>query len=243
MPNSHASAHASYIQNYISSGIANVIGKARRVEATHKDGRSFPVQLALSQIDSQHGVSFAAVLHKLDEDEANARVTIDAHGVILNVNARCCDMFGYDAQELVGRNINVLMPEHIAKQHSSFLDRYRENGSSSVIGVSNRRLIGQHKNNLTFPIAIHISKEGQGESAVFTGIITDLATEYGMIVINERGEIQTVNTGALTIFGYSSQEDMVGQKVEMLMPEPYASFHNSYLKYVLLTAHSSLPHC
>lgn len=59
-------------------------------------------------------------------------------------------------------------------------------------------------------------------AAIFNTVID------GVITISERGVIQTVNPAAAGLFGYTSAE-MMGQKVNMLMPEPHQTDHDQYL--------------
>lgn len=60
-----------------------------------------------------------------------------------------------------------------------------------------------------------------------------------IIIIDERGLIESVNPAALEIFGYSAHE-LVGQNVSILMPEPYKSMHNGYIEKYLRTGKGNI---
>ena len=81
---------------------------------------------------------------------------------------------------------------------------------------------------LGFAAYFHISRRKMWESAHRTRTVLDSALD-GMIVINEKGIIETVNRAAVTMFGYSEGE-LTGRNIKMLMPEPYQSAHDGYLE-------------
>lgn len=60
-------------------------------------------------------------------------VTIDPMGTILDANASCAPLFGYDPEELIGRNIKLLMPEPYCLEHDQYLANYRETGVTGIL--------------------------------------------------------------------------------------------------------------
>ena len=79
-----------------------------------------------------------------------------------------------------------------------------------------------------FAAYFYVSRRKMWESARRTRTVLDSALD-GMIVINEKGIIETVNRAAVTMFGYTEGE-LIGRNVKMLMPEPYQSAHDGYLE-------------
>ncbi|MDH5188851.1 MAG: PAS domain S-box protein, partial [Rhodospirillaceae bacterium] len=81
---------------------------------------------------------------------------------------------------------------------------------------------------LGFAAYFHISRRKMWESAHRTRTVLDSALD-GMIVINEKGIVETVNVAAVKMFGYQERE-VIGHNIKMLMPEPYKSAHDGYLE-------------
>lgn len=100
-------------------------------------------------------------------------ITIDSRGIISSVNPATEKMFGYPENELMGRNISLLMPEPYAGEHDTYLSRYLETGKASIIG-SGRRVSGQKKNGEEFPVHLAVSEFTVRGHHFFTGILRDL---------------------------------------------------------------------
>lgn len=64
-------------------------------------------------------------------------ITIDAHGLVVDFNPACEKLFGYSAEELVGRNVKILMPAPYQSEHDGYIENHRTTGErkSSALGV------------------------------------------------------------------------------------------------------------
>lgn len=194
----------------------------------------------MSQTDAQ-----AERMRAILETVVDGIITINKMGGIETVNPATLKMFGYeDASELVGNNIKMLMPEHHEKQHDGYLQHYRETGEKNVINTG-REVEGMRKDGSVFPIELSVSEMQVNGEQMFTGVLRDASLRKdsdnrikailntvmeGIITINEQGMIETVNPAALDIFGYDLEE-MQGNNVKMLMPDPYHSEHDGYLSH------------
>jgi two-component system CheB/CheR fusion protein len=107
----------------------------------------------------------------------DAIITINAEGAILTFNAAAEKMFGYSAQEAIGRNVKVLMGPPYRDRHDEYLRRYRQTGEQHVIGTS-RELRGRRKDGTGFPMQLSV-KEVAGHD-VFTGVIRDLTEQRAL---------------------------------------------------------------
>jgi PAS domain S-box-containing protein len=104
---------------------------------------------------------------------------IDGYGRILQLNDSALRMLGYERDEVLGRNVKMLMPERWASQHDGYLSAYQKTGEKHVIGIG-REVAAQHKNGTHIPVHLAVSEvESDGDPTVpssreFIGILSDL---------------------------------------------------------------------
>jgi PAS domain S-box-containing protein len=102
----------------------------------------------------------------------DAIVTIDRRGLIESLNSAAERMFGYTADEAVGRNVSILMPSPYAEEHDDYLRRYQETGEARLIGLG-RELIARHKDGRLLPIDVSVSQVDH--LGLYTAIVRDLS--------------------------------------------------------------------
>ena len=103
---------------------------------------------------------------------ADAIITIDEQGIMLDLNQAVEKLFGYSVQELLGRNISILMPSPHRENHDGYLRRYLETGEKRVIGVG-REVTARRKDGSLFPAEISVSKVDSKH--LFSGIVRDIS--------------------------------------------------------------------
>ncbi len=111
-------------------------------------------------------------------------ITIDAQGVIKSFNRAAQNIFGYDAAEVIGKNVDMLMPASIRGEHLGYLQHYYSTGKSKIVGVG-RELEGQNREGERFPIELAVSEIQLDGEPVFIGLVRD---------ISERKEVEAENT-------------------------------------------------
>jgi PAS domain S-box-containing protein len=100
-------------------------------------------------------------------------IVIDAHGRVEAFNRAAERLFGYTAQDVVGHNVDMLMPSPYHEEHDTYLARYLATGRAKIIGVG-REVQGRRKDGTTFPLHLSVGEMTiQGERK-FTGILHDL---------------------------------------------------------------------
>jgi PAS domain S-box-containing protein len=116
---------------------------------------------------------------------------IDAHGNIQEYNPACERLFGYRADEVLGRNVKLLMPAPYRQEHDQYLQRYRETGNKRIIGIG-REVAGRRKDGTTFPMELSVGEARPGGEQVFVGIIRDITahklTEKSLRLAKEQAE-------------------------------------------------------
>jgi len=103
----------------------------------------------------------------------DAIITIDHRGIIESVNQAFTKIFGYKGDEVIGKNVNMIMPEPFHSEHDKYLKNYRKTGKRKVIGIG-REVTARHKTRRTFPIDLAVSEMKLGDQVMFTGIIRDI---------------------------------------------------------------------
>jgi len=106
-------------------------------------------------------------------------ITISETGAIEEFNSAAEKMFGYTVDEVLGKNVNLLMPSPFREEHDGYLNRYLTTGKKTVLDIG-REVNGMRKDGTTFPMQlavseVHLKKSDTGESfRLFTGIVRDL---------------------------------------------------------------------
>ena len=101
-------------------------------------------------------------------------VLIDAAGIIQSVNPSVEKMFGYAPEELVGRNVNVLMPSPWREEHDGYIARYRATGEARIIGIG-RQVEGRRRDGSTFPLDLAVSEVRYEGEVFFLGTLRDIS--------------------------------------------------------------------
>ena len=103
----------------------------------------------------------------------DAMVVIDTDGKMLSFNGSAVRQFGYSVEEVLGRNVSMLMPSPYREQHDGYMDRYLATGEKRIIGVD-RVVVGRRKDGSTFPMKLAVGETRRGNRIFFTGFIRDL---------------------------------------------------------------------
>ncbi len=122
--------------------------------------------------------SFAATLDPI--------VTIDATGRILCASDSIRRLLGWRADELLGRNVSILMPGPHRSAHQGYIDRYIQTGGSKLLGRP-RRFDALHKDGSLVPIELSVSRTSKpGDGPLFVGILRDMTEQ----IVEERSQIE-----------------------------------------------------
>lgn len=120
------------------------------------------------------GAAAAHELQALLDAAVDAVVVIDGQGRIERFNRAAEQMFGFRATEIVGRNVNVLMPEPERSAHEGHLRRYLETGVSRIIGVG-REVRACRRDGTVFPVSLAVGRVAGSGRPRFVGFIRDIS--------------------------------------------------------------------
>jgi PAS domain S-box-containing protein len=190
-----------------------------------------------------------ASLRAVVDTAVDGVILIDAEGTVMMFNPACQNLFGYGADEVIGQNVKMLMPDPYRTEHDAYLANYHRTGQAKIIGIG-REVVARRKDGTTFPIDLSVGEAKQQGGSIFVGIIHDLTERNrsqralsesaarlravvetavdGVILIDQNGAILMFNPACEKLFGYGAA-DVIGQNVKILMPEPYQSEHDGYL--------------
>jgi PAS domain S-box-containing protein len=121
----------------------------------------------------------------------NGIITIDKNGIIESINPAAAELFGYDQEEVIGNNINILMPEPHHSHHDQYLQKYERTKEPKIIGIG-REVYGIKKNGEKFPFRLSVSEVKLNDRTIYTGILHDMSeirnAEDKLIQLNEKLE-------------------------------------------------------
>ena len=202
MPSPDHEQHDQYLKNHLETGWQKIIGIGREVTGRRKDGTTFPLHLSVGRMTIDGKTAFTGILHDLTrraavetalrkseerlrsivESAVDGIVVIDEHGRIQAFNASAERLFGYQSNEVIGRNVNMLMPSPDREQHDGYLHRYLTTGQQKIIGIG-REVTGLRKDGTTFPLHLSVGEMKTTEGRSFTGILHDLSDR---VVLEQR---------------------------------------------------------
>ncbi|MCW8931383.1 MAG: PAS domain S-box protein [Gammaproteobacteria bacterium] len=101
-------------------------------------------------------------------------ITINEQGKIVSINPAAESIFKYKEQEVIGKNVNIFMPEPHHSAHDSYLKKYHETGKAAIIGIG-REVEAQRKDGTLFPMDLTISEITRQGKRFFIGKVTDIS--------------------------------------------------------------------
>ncbi|MBM4054109.1 MAG: PAS domain S-box protein [Planctomycetes bacterium] len=151
------------------------------------------------------------------DSAADGIIVINHHGTIEIFNKASEKLFGYQKKEVIGKNINILMPEPYRSKHDEYLAHYLKTGIKKVLATGGE-FTGKRKDGTLFPIDLAISETRNGNQYTFTAIVRDVTTRFrtlshamnqssaAIFLTNPSGIIEYTNHKFLQLTGYSSAE-------------------------------------
>jgi PAS domain S-box-containing protein len=168
-------------------------------------------------------------------------ILFDAKGCVLMFNPACEKLFGYAADEVIGKNVKLLMPTSYRDEHDAYIANFDGTADREVNGIG-RKAVGRRKDGSAFPMGLSVGTSKQNGQSIFVGMIHDLTEREraeqalresaakltavvdtavdGVILIDGQGCVLMFNPACERLFGYAAGE-VIGENVRLLMPSPH----------------------
>jgi PAS domain S-box-containing protein len=210
--------------------------------------KPFDEREVLARIERQ--VTVSKVRMALRESEAKFRsvmesaidaiISGDSEGRIRSWNSAATALFGHTEAEVIGQPIDLIIPERYRESHQEGIRRVSSGGPSHVIGQT-VELAALRKDGSEFPVELSLATWFLDDKRYYTGIIRDISerkqaeqkfrsvTESAIDAIisaDHQGHIVSWNQAATNILGYA-EEEAVGQRLELIIPERYREAHRN----------------
>jgi two-component system sensor kinase FixL len=130
----------------------------------------------------------------------DAMVVIDEQGIILSFSVAAEKMFDYREDEVVGRNVKMLMPSPDRERHDQYLTNYLTTGKRKIIGIG-RVTTGLHRDGSTFPMELSVGEAWLGERRIFTGFIRDLTERQQTLLRLQDLQSELAHVGRVSEMG------------------------------------------
>jgi two-component system, LuxR family, sensor kinase FixL len=129
-----------------------------------------------------------------------AMIVIDVRGTIQSFSAAAERLFGYAANEAIGQNIKIMMPQPYRDEHDGYLERYLRTNEARIIGIG-RVVVGQRKDGSTFPMELAVGEMRSNNQRFFTGFIRDLTERQSAEARLQELQSELVHVSRLTAMG------------------------------------------
>jgi PAS domain S-box-containing protein len=168
----------------------------------------------------------------------DATVIVGRDGCIRLVNEQVERLFGYSREELLGKPIEILVPERFHSGHPDHRNGYIHDPRSRPMGMG-LDLSAHRKDGTEFPAEISLAPVSTAEGMLVSAAIRDVSERRKMeakfrgfleaapdaiVIVNRYGHIVLVNAQTEALFGYTRQE-LLGELVEKLVPERFRNKH------------------
>ncbi len=196
------------------------------------------VRVYFKEKDDDNLLAQESILQSVLERMADGFVTISEEGIILSANAAMEKMFGYSEQEIVGKNVNVLMPDAYASNHDAIISRLRKFGVKGMAGKSGREVEGKKSDGTIFPLSVTVSQMYIDGRRKFNGVVRDVtdvkqaqaealrtSDELTLFVDTANAPIFGIDSGGLVNEWNQAAEKITGfSKVEVLGKDLVSEF-------------------
>lgn len=176
------------------------------------------------------------------EQTVDAVVRIDQENNVTFFNKAAESLWGYSREEVLGKNVRMLVPTEYQADHDSFVNKNRDTGVDKIVGTSRDVQIYRKDGSVLWG-NLSLSKVVNKNSISYTAFVKDISEQYkaqasirqtleqcidAVVSIDAQNRITFFNSSAENLWGYSRGE-VLGENVKMLVPKIYRQFHDDYI--------------
>ena len=141
-----------------------------------------------------------AYLRSVLDTVPDAIIVIDELGVVQSFSSAAEKQFGWTAAEIIGRNVDILMPQPYRDGHDGYLRHYKTTGERRIIGIG-RIVVGERKDGSTFPMELAVGEMQSGGARFFTGFVRDLTERQDTQTRMQELQAELMHISRLTALG------------------------------------------
>jgi len=148
----------------------------------------------------QESASREAHVKSILETVPDAMIVINERGIMQSFSVAAERLFGYGPNDVIGKNIKMLMPSPYRESHDGYLERYLRTGERRIIGIG-RVVVGERKDGSTFPMELSVGEMRSADQRFFTGFIRDLTERQKTEARLQELQTELVHISRLTAMG------------------------------------------
>lgn len=243
VPRAMQSRHDGFVDHHRRTGQNKIVGTSRAVQMERRDGSVIWVSLSLSKVDLPGGeqgyTAFVRdvtaernaqeTINQTLEQALDAVVCIDEKNNVTFFNAAAERLWGYARDEVVGRNVKMLVPAEMQAHHDGYVNRHRETGQDRIVGTSREIRVPRKDGSWVWgSLSLSRVKLSNGHQ-VYTAFIRNVdeevrrreqfkllslvadETDNSVIITDADRRIEFVNGGFERMTGYAAGE-VIGRK-------------------------------
>ena len=217
VPHRHRFKHTHDRARYQRNPASRPMGAGLQLSGLKKDGSEFPVEISLSPMETPEGMVVMSAIRDVSDRKAaderfrnflesapDATVIVDENGWIVLVNAQTEALFGYKREELIGKPVEILIPERYRDQHPRHRGNFAHEPRVRPMGLG-LELFGLRKDGSEFPVEISLSPLVTSEGRFATSAIRDISerkqTEEQIRKLNDELEAALQRSERLAVTG------------------------------------------
>ncbi|MBD1558731.1 PAS domain S-box protein [Vibrio sp. S9_S30] len=247
--------HDEYVNRNRTTGQNVIVGTSRKLELIRKDGTKVWVSLALSKTVLPDGIGYSAFVKDISAEvnaqqrieqvlaqSVNAVVSIDGKNCITYMNSAAEHLWGYKQDEVLGKNVKMLVPRELRDKHDSLVNANRETRIDKIVGTS-RDVEIETKEGRRIWANLSLSRIELDGEVGYTAFARDITQERAakdqmeqvlyqaidaVVTIDKDNIVTFFNPSAEILWGYKRSE-VIGKNVRMLVPKIHQSRHDDYV--------------